>query len=267
MRNGLWATLIWLGLSGLAHADDALKAVLAGAQRAPTNVARDAWRHPYETLMFFGIRPDMTVVEVSPGGGWYTEILAPYLRDKGQLILAADDPESIEAYYRRSAARLKAKLQAAPATFDKVRVGVFAPPAQLQYAAASSADMVLTFRNVHNWSAEGEPVVQAVFNSVFQVLKPGGVFGIVDHRLPADKTQDAKASSGYIHVTSVTRLAQLAGFTLAASSEINANPRDTADHPGGVWALPPTFGNKERNKEHYAAIGESDRFTLKFIKP
>jgi len=261
MMLGMW------GLAGPARADDALKASLAGAQRTPDYAARDAWRHPYETLSFFGIRPDMTVVELSPGGGWYTEILAPYLRGRGRLILAAADPESIEAYFRLSAERLKAKLQAQPAVYDKAQMTVFAPPAKLQYAAPGSADLVLTFRNVHNWVAHGDAAVLAVFKSAHDSLKSGGVFGVVDHRLPADRVQDAKASSGYVHVAYVSRLAEAAGFKLAAASEVNANPRDRADHPGGVWALPPSYANKDQDRARFEAIGESDRFTLRFVKP
>lgn len=271
MKNSMLAAslaaALSLGAPSPAHADDALRAAIASPQRAPAAVARDAARHPYETLSFFGIRPEMTVVELSPGGGWYTEILAPYLKPRGQLILAGDDPESTVAYFRRNAERMGKKLQADPARFDRVRVAVFAPPAQLQYAAPGSADMVLTFRNVHNWAAQGEATVAAAFKSVHAALKPGGVFGVVDHRLPAGQTQDAKASSGYVHQAYVVRLAEAAGFRLDAASEVNANPRDTADHPGGVWALPPTYGNKDKDRARFEAIGESDRFTLKFVKP
>lgn len=249
-----------------AGADDALKAALAGAQRTPAHAVRDAWRHPYETLSFFGIRPDLTVVEISPGDGWYTEILAPYLRDRGLLILASDDPESGSEYHRRNAKRLRQKLQAQPAVYNRVQLTVFEPPTRIQIAATGAVDLVLTFRNVHNWAAEGEGVVRAVFKSVHDSLKPGGVFGVVDHRLPADRMQDPKAASGYLQQTYVTRLAESAGFTLAAASEINANPRDSADHEGGVWALPPTYANRDKDRARYAAIGESDRMTLKFVK-
>jgi predicted methyltransferase len=250
-----------------ALANEAITAALASPHRSPANVARDAWRHPQQTLAFFGLTPEMTVVEMSPGGGWYTEILAPYLRNKGQLILAADDPDSGEAYYRRSADRLAKRLQALPAVYDKVKVMPFEVPNKIALGAPNSVDMVLTFRNVHNWVGSGEATVTEVFKSAFSALKPGGVMGVVDHRLPADRPQDAKASSGYVHVAYVVKLAEAAGFKLAGSSEVNANAKDSADHNKGVWALPPTFANKDVDRTKYEAIGESDRFTLKFVKP
>jgi predicted methyltransferase len=261
------ALSIFTSLSGTAHADDALKATIAGSQRTPAFVARDVWRHPVETLSFMGITPSMTVVEISPGAGWYTEILAPYLRDKGQLILAASDPTSSSEYSRRGADRLKKKLDAQPAVYDKVKLGVFEPPAKLNYAPAGSVDLVLTFRNVHNWAAVGEPVTKAVFQSMYDALKPGGVLGVVDHRLPPNRPLDPKFESGYVPVAYVLRMAQSVGFKLQDQSEINANPKDTADHPNGVWALPPTYANKDKDRARFDAIGESDRMTLKFIKP
>ena len=248
--------------------DAALQAVLQGAHRSAANVARDAWRHPAETLSFFGLRPDQVVVELSPGAGWYTEILAPYLRERGQLLLGANDPVGPSEYGRRTASRLQQKLAAQPALYDRVQWRVFEPAAgQLAYAQPASVDLVLTFRNVHNWLALGEDKTQAVFESAFRVLKPGGVLGVVEHRRPAGQPQDAKASSGYVHEATVIALAQQAGFKLAGRSEVNANPRDSADHAGGVWALPPTLANKEQDRERYQAIGESDRMTLKFVKP
>lgn len=267
MKQWISAAVMTLGLLGTAQADDALKAAIAGAHRTPAYAARDVWRHPYETLSLFGIRPDQTVIELVPGGGWYTEILAPYLRDKGRLILAADDPESTQAYARRSAERLKAKLAAQPQVYDKVELAVFAPPAKLQYASPASADLVLTFRNVHNWAADGEAETLAVFKSVFASLKPGGVFGVIDHRLPAARIQDPKVGSGYVHEAYVQRLAESAGFRLESKSELNANPKDMADHENGVWALPPTYANKDKDRARYEAIGESDRLTMKFVKP
>jgi len=253
-------------LAADSAADPALQAAIAGSARTPANAARDSARHPYETLRFFGIKPTMTVVELAPGGGWYTEILAPYLRDQGKLIAAGSDPQGSEGA-RRSAARFQQKLDTNPAAFDKVAIGAFAPPATYRIAPKGTADMVLTFRNIHNWIPVGEDGMQTLFKEVYDSLKPGGVFGVVEHRLPANKQQDAKASSGYIHEAYVIKLAEGAGFKLAGKSDINANPKDTADHQGGVWALPPTYGNKDVDRAKYEAIGESDRMTLKFVKP
>lgn len=159
------------------------------------------------------------------------------------------------------------KLEASPAMFDKVQRGVFEPPREYNIAAPGSVDMVVTFRNIHNWIPLGPEKMKELFGSLYTVLKPGGVLGIEEHRLPASKTQDEKASSGYMHEQYVIKLAESAGFKLAAKSEINANPKDTADHKNGVWALPPTLANKEEDKAKYQAIGESDRMTLKFVKP
>jgi predicted methyltransferase len=264
----LLATAALLAAVPASAADTALQAAIAGPQRTPANVLRDPARHPYETLSFFGITPTQTVVELTPGGGWYTEILAPYLRERGQLIEAGEDANSPVAYKQRGAARMKAKFEAQPAVYDKVQVAVFDAEAdKLQYAKPGSVDLVLTFRNVHNWVQLGDAKTAAVFKSAFEVLKPGGVLGLVDHRRPAAQPQDAKAESGYLHQAFVVKLAEAAGFKLAATSEVNANPKDKADHPGGVWALPPTYANKDVDRERYTAIGESDRMTLKFVKP
>lgn len=254
-----------------AQADEAsLKAAVASGHRTVANVARDPARRPVETLSFFGVKPTDTVVELSPGaGGWYTEILAPYLRDKGQLIAAGDDPASATPFAARSAARFAAKLAALPPVYDKVRVSVFEPSTgKLDIAPPASVDKVLTFRNVHNWMALGdEAKTRAVFAAAFAALKPGGVLGVVEHRLPANRPFDPKAASGYVHQAYVVKLAESVGFKLDASSEINANPRDTADHEGGVWALPPVLRHRDKDRERYLAIGESDRMTLRFVKP
>jgi predicted methyltransferase len=263
----LIASLAACGFAGAATTDDALVSALRGSQRSAANVVRDNARHPYETLKFFGIAPTMTVVELVPRGGWYTEILAPYLREHGKLILAASDPTSASEPQRRSAARLQQKLDAQPEVYDKVRMGVFEPPSAFDFAAENSVDMVLSFREVHNWMPLGEANRKALFASVYKALKPGGVFGIEEHRLAADKPQDPAADNGYVQEQVVINFAEGAGFKLAARSEINANPKDHADHKGGVWALPPTFANKDEDKARYAAIGESDRMTLKFVKP
>jgi predicted methyltransferase len=260
----LTAALLVGGLAGLAQAADksddaALHAAIAGSQRSSANAARDAWRHPYETLTFFGIKPTMTVVELTPGGGWYTEILAPYLRDNGKLI-AADAAKRPQAFMQ--------KLDANPAIFGKVVLGVFEPPSTYRFAAPGSVDMVITFRNLHNWIDEGgDDELKSVFKAAYTSLKPGGVLGIEEHRQPEAMPQDAKTSTGYVHESYVIKMAQSAGFKLAAKSEVNANPNDKADHKGGVWALPPTLANRDDERAKYQAIGESDRMTLKFVKP
>ena len=247
--------------------DDALKAAIASEHRTPAFVQRDAARNPYDTLTFFGIEPTMTVVELSPGGGWYTEILAPYLRDGGHYVAAAYSEESPMKHRRGYTANFKKKLAADPARFDKVQLTVFEPPTHLDYAPAGSADLVLTFRNLHNWLSYGDDNMKRVFQSAYDTLKSGGVFGVVEHRLPQSLPQDETASSGYMHESYVINMAQSVGFKLAAQSEVNANPKDTADHPNGVWALPPSLRNKDQDRERYVAIGESDRMTLKFVKP
>jgi len=252
-------------LSLTVHAEDALKGAIASPHRSAENVARDSARHPYETLTFFGIKPNMTVVELSPGGGWYTEILAPYLRNKGNLIAAGGDPESPNEYARKGAASFKQKLDANPALYDKVKIGIFEPGNKYKIAAPNSVDMVLTFRNIHNWTSGDEDKINTAFKQVYESLKPGGIFGVVDHRLPANKAADP--NSGYLHEAYVIGLIEKAGFKLAGKSEINANPKDNADHKGGVWALPPVLANKDEDRAAYIAIGESDRMTLKFVKP
>nr|WP_315466464.1 methyltransferase [uncultured Undibacterium sp.] len=255
MKKILMALVVTAASTQLVYANDALKAAIAGEQRTPVNVVRDAARHPYETLNFFNVGAKSTVVELAPGGGWYTEILAPYLRKDGKLILAG------------AGAKLKTKLEGTPAVYDKVAFGDLMPGKKTDYAPKNSVDVVLTFRNVHNWIGASDTAAKEVFQSAYDALKPGGVFGVVEHRLPVSTTQDAKASSGYVHEAFVIKLAESVGFKLAAKSEVNANPKDTANHEGGVWALPPVLGNKEKDKEKYLAIGESDRMTLKFVKP
>lgn len=254
MKTWLIATLAAAALGAQAQAADPLKAAVAADNRLVGNVARDAHRHPYETLSFFGIKPTDTVVELAPGGGWYTEILAPYLRESGQLY-AADG----------GSPRFKAKMDSM-GVYAKVRITAFDPAkGQLDIAPPGSADAVLTFRNVHNWMNAG--TAQAVFDAAFKALKPGGVLGVEEHRLPASRTQDPKAPSGYVQEAAVIQFAEKAGFKLAGRSEVNANPRDTADHPEGVWTLPPTYALKDKDRAKYQAIGESDRMTLKFVKP
>jgi predicted methyltransferase len=268
MKRFILAALLGAALAGTALADNKtddsqLRAAIAGSHRSAANVARDAYRHPYETLSFFGIKPNMTVVELVPEGGWYTEILAPYLRENGKLIGAGDAFEPRKRY----GMMFKKKLDANPAVYGKVVAGVFEPPSTFNFAPPNSVDMVLTFRNVHNWVELGDEGVKNTFKAIYASLKPGGVLGVTDHRLPESMPQDAKASSGYIHESYVIKMAESAGFKLAGKSEINANPKDKADHKQGVWALPPTLANRDEDRAKYQAIGESDRMTLKFVKP
>jgi predicted methyltransferase len=261
------AAMVTMAATGAAVADDALKAAIAAPSRTPDYVKRDVYRHPYETLAFFGIRPDMTVVELAPGGGWYTEILAPYLRERGKLITGGSDLAAPGEGERKAAERFLARLNAKPEVYNKVAIGVFSPGRKYEMAAPNSVDMVVTFRNIHNWIPLGPEKMKELFASLYTVLKPGGVLGVEEHRLPPSKTQDATASTGYLHEAYVIQLAESAGFKLAAKSEVNANPKDSADHKGGVWALPPTYTNKDEDRARYQAIGESDRMTLKFVKP
>ncbi|ELX12076.1 putative S-adenosyl-L-methionine dependent methyltransferase [Janthinobacterium sp. HH01] len=260
-------TMLFSAGGAIAAEDAALKAAIAAPSRTPANVERDVYRHPYETLSFFGIKPTMTVVELAPGGGWYTEILAPYLRDHGKLIAAGNDLAAPDANERKAAERYMARLNAKPEVYNKVALGVFSPPRKYEFAPAGSVDMVITFRNIHNWMGTGPDNLKTLFGSVYTSLKKGGVFGVVEHRLPASKVQDKDASTGYMHEKYVIGLAEAAGFKLADKSEVNANPKDNAEHQGGVWALPPTYANKDADREMYKAIGESDRMTLKFVKP
>lgn len=238
-------------------------AAIAGSQRSAANKARDAARHPAATLAFFGIKPTDTVVEIAPSGGWYTEILAPYLHDKGLYYAAHNDPAA-GAGSAAGVARFKAKLATAPAIYGAVKVSAFGKGAY-DIAPAGSADAVLSFRNVHNWYGEG--FAPDAFKAFFKALKPGGTLGIVEHRLPESRPDADMKESGYMKVSYVRKLAEAAGFKLVGASEVNANPRDKADYPKGVWTLPPSFAEGDKDKAKIAAIGESDRMTLKFVKP
>jgi predicted methyltransferase len=243
----------------------ALAAAIAAPTRTEANRARDQYRHPSETLAFFGVEPDDTVVEIWPGGGWYTEILAPYLASGGgTLYVAAPD------WGRGGITKLQ---QANAAVYGGLRLADFPVfDGKAAEIPAGSADVVLTFRNVHNWRMgyrrdDKQDYSALAFQQIYAMLKPGGVLGIVDHRLPESASDERERNSGYIKVSTVRRLAEQAGFRLDASSEINANPKDTTEWPDGVWTLPPSLALKDQDRAKYLAIGESDRMTLRFVKP
>jgi predicted methyltransferase len=243
-----------------------LDKALAGDHRSAENRARDKWRHPKETLEFFGFRQDMTVMEVWPGGNaWYTEILAPALRENGRLVLASWDPKATSDYVKRNSKKLAEKLAARPELYDKVTVTGLQHPGALKPVPDGSVDMVLTFRNVHSWMEDDG--VLPMFKAMHAALKPGGILGVTEHRAPEDKPQDPKAESGYVRTDYVVDLAKQAGFELIGQSDINANPKDTKDHPNGVWSLPPSLQGGDTDRDKYVAIGESDRMTLRFRKP
>lgn len=271
MRQALSAAIVMLFMlvSGPARpaADAALQAAVSNPSRTPEYVARDRYRHPLETLQFFDVRPDMTVVEIWPGAGWYTEILAPYLRDRGRYYAAtaaASLPNASDGT-KKAVATFRAKLEAQPELYGKVVLTEFRPPLRTEIAPAGTADRVLTFRNVHNWIIGG--FEQDAFNAFYAALKPGGVLGVVEHRAPPGMDIDGTIRSGYTAEGYVKALAAAAGFTFVGASPVNDNPKDTKDYAEGVWTLPPTLTLKDIDREKYLAIGESDRMTLKFVKP
>lgn len=238
-----------------------LDSVLAGSWRSAANKARDVYRHPKATLQFFGLQPDQTVIEITPGAGWYSEILGPLLRDNGHYIAAVSGGSGSEE--NQDAAALRAKFVADPAQYAKASIVAFNPKTPV-LGAPGSADMVLTFRNVHNWTMAG--TAPAMFKAFYAVLKNGGTLGVVDHRAASGASLDAVKSSGYLPTDYVIKLATDAGFKLDGQSEINANPKDTKDYPKGVWTLPPTLTLGDQDRAKYLAIGESDRMTLRFVK-
>lgn len=258
--------LMLLACNSAPPAPNALRQALAADSRTADSISRDSARHPEQTLAFFKVEPQHTVVEIWPGGkGWYTEILAPYLRAQGQLYAAHFHPEAAAPFLRKSRGAFDDKLAAQPELYDRVSTTVLQPGLQIAMAPPASADRVLTFRNVHNWMKAG--YAQDVFDASYAVLKPGGLLGVVEHRAAPETSLEAMISSGYVTEAQVLAYSLAAGFELVARSEINANPRDIKQYPAGVWSLPPTLRLGEQDKAYYQAIGESDRMTLLFKKP
>lgn len=243
----------------------ALKAILASPHRVPGRSDRDRYRHPVETLTFFGIKPNMTVVEVGVGEGWYTELLAPLLAREGKLIITSPDPNGPPNTGRTVyGKRTQLMLAKSPELFGKVQVSIVNPPEQLELGPAGSADLVITIREMHNWQRRG--AIDAYLTAIHTVLKDGGKFGVVAHRAAPGGKAEETAQKGYLPEEWLVQKIESAGFKLEKKSEVNANPKDTKDYEKGVWTLPPNFADGEKDKEKYIAIGESDRMTLRFVK-
>jgi predicted methyltransferase len=279
-----WSKVIYTSLFSLAtqivgaqadsHALDAatasaLDAAIAGEHRSEENKARDVYRRPRETLAYFGFRSDMTVVEIWPGAGWYTEILAPALKDHGTLYAAHYSLNPRYGYQRRYFGEFLGKLGANPDIYRGVIITALDVPYEIDIAPQGTADMVLTFRNAHNWvnPGYGAHTGAVTFKVMFDVLNPGGVLGVVDHRWPDPATEDPNADDGYVSEDRIIAMAEAAGFKLAGRSDMNRNEKDTHEHPQGVWTLPPSLALGDEDRDKYLAIGESDRMTLKFVKP
>ena len=247
--------------------NSAIAGVLAGDWRSPENRARDKYRHPQETLNFFGVKPSHTVVEITPGGGWYTEVLAPLVKEKGRYYGTVTDPAKTSSdasrdYNAKQNKALRDKMAARADVYGNASLLEINPKAPVM-GESGTADVVLTFRNVHNWMGAGTQ--GDMFEAFFEVLKPNGILGVVEHRAKDDVPKGDK--TGYVSEAQVIAMALAAGFTLDARSEVNANPKDTKDYANGVWTLPPNLREGEKDRAKYLAIGESDRMTLRFKKP
>jgi predicted methyltransferase len=236
-----------------------------GHHRSDTNIARNPFRHPVETLQFFGLEKNMTVIEILPSTGWYTEIIAPYLRDSGKYYAAHFSPNAALSYMPAILGQFEEKITAQPQLYGKITVRHLNPPHEVVIAPTASADMALTFRNVHNWVMAGQE--HDFFTSFYAALKPGGILGVVEHRALPNASMAIMETSGYVTEAYVKEIATAAGFEFVESSEINANPKDNTEHPSGVWTLAPNYRLGDTDLANYEAIGESDRMTLKFVKP
>ncbi len=261
---GLFYFAALFGTAPSSGAEPSLEQAAHAANRSPNFIARDLARHPVEELRFFDVTPRSSVVEIWPGGGYWTEILAPFLHDRGSLRLAVDVPDGEpEGQNFALGPKFAARLDADPADYGRIRYDFFG--AKQSDLAPNSADIVLTFRNLHNWVNQGDST--RLLAAIYRVLKPGGILGVEDHRGNPRLPQDPKAAYGYLRQDYAVALVERAGFKLVATSEIDANPRDTADYPRGVWTLPPSYALGDKDHARYQAIGEADNFVLKFRKP
>ena len=256
-----------LVFSSAANSDETglLTKAANGSHRSAVNIARNDWRHPVETLNFFGIKNNMRVAEIWPGsGGWYTEVLAPYLQENGTFVTASYDGSTGIDYFKRGEKKFRDKLVANPEVYGKVTMSHLMPPETVPDLGGEGLDMVLTFRNVHNWVRNG--IAEEMFKQMHAMLKTGGVLGLVAHRGTPEMTEIKHAKTGYLAESVIIGLAERNGFELVDTSEVNANPKDTKDHSEGVWTLPPSYRLGDTDKAKYQAIGESDRMTFKFVK-
>ncbi|NHO64800.1 class I SAM-dependent methyltransferase [Aestuariicella hydrocarbonica] len=252
-------------MSSLGVAEGGIEQAMQSPLRSDANKARDVYRHPAQTLSFFEVSPSSQVVEIWPGSGWYTEILAPLLADKGKLYAAHFAKQSPVSYFQKSRTAFLAMAEAHPDVYGKMEITEFHPPSKVVSGPNAQVDHVLTFRNVHNWMKAG--FADEAFTEFYQLLKPNGILGVVEHRAKPGTSMQDMIASGYVTEDEVIRMAEKAGFVLEARSDINANPKDTSVHPAGVWSLPPSLRLGDENRAEYLAIGESDRMTLKFRKP
>ena len=250
-----------------ADIEAALTAAIAGEHRSEKNKARDAYRNPLETLTFFGLTPEMTVLEIAPGGGWYQDILAPALRDTGTYIAGSYDPDVADqpSYRYRQHDRLLERIKQQSDLFGQIEVATYSPPESRDLWKTDSVDLVVTFRSSHGWTREG--LIDDIYSDFFKVTKPGGALGVVQHRAPENEDAVAWAKKGYVSEARIIQAAESAGYVLEARAEINANPKDKKDHERGVWRLPPTLALGDEDREYYMSVGESDRMTLLFRKP
>jgi predicted methyltransferase len=266
----VFISLLLAGFSPLVLADHhegqmSLEQLTTASHRSEANIVRNEFRHPVETLQFFGLEPDTTIIEILPSRGWYTEIIAPYVKDHGKYYAAHFSPNASASYMPSNLRNFEAKITAEPELYGKITVRHLNPPHEVAIAPPGSADMALTFRNVHNWIMAGQE--NEFFATFYTALKPGGILGVVEHRAKPGAGMEVMRTSGYVTEAYVIELATAAGFELLKKSEINANANDSTVHPAGVWTLPPEYRLKDTDRAKYSAIGESDRMTLKFVKP